>query len=162
MTTAENIHLFLQHKRAGVGLLITVLSFPVFLIYGFDADFNAVYFHLKKVKEVDGYIEFIGDTDISDDEEIVQEFDFTFSVPETSEAFRGNSYSAYDYTHKVGEKVKVEYIVENPYISRIKGMDGAPHGFWKIIFVGSIILYGYLMFTIAFVTFLRKKNKSNP
>jgi len=114
-----------------------------FFVFG-EANFSGYKYWLMPTGSTTGYIEYVEGTSATVNEEPVLEFGFSFADPETKESFRGASYDTYRDLQP-GDKVTVEYLLSDPYTSRIEGMDSSIVPVWVVLLVMIFPTIGFFL-----------------
>ena len=145
-----NVNLFDQLKLLFrevsfiVGFIFMLIGgFFTFVIAG-EVDFARYKYWFMSADTAKGYVEYVKETSVEEDEQIVYEFGFSFSDPETKEYFKGVSYDT-DRQIYEGDSVQVEYLVSDPYTNRIEGMDSAMVPLWVFLLVLIFPTVGFLV-----------------
>ena len=116
-------------------------------IFGLSADFSPAYFALSQSETTQGTISDIQSTGASENETPVYANHFVFRVEREETEFFGVSYTT-GQRYSIGQTVPVQYLADNPDVSRIEGARGGTFSAWILCLVGIFPIIG-LIFIIA-------------
>jgi hypothetical protein len=127
-----------------VWLIVASLFSWVFLA---DTDIGALVFNFGERASAQGTIVASWETDSSSNDQSVYAYSYTFVTPADEQTYDGVSYTIPDSS--VGKTVIVDYHVNNPRNSRIRGMGQAPFGPGMLLILGlplvGLLLAGFAM-----------------
>ncbi len=110
-------------------------------IFGLTTVINSTYFWLSSVETAPGTVASIQHTDASENEQPVMANQYIFRVERLEQEFRGESYTT-GTQYSVGDDVTIEYVANNPEISRIQGTRAGTFSAWALCIVGIFPLVG--------------------
>ena len=116
-------------------------------VFGLSADFSSAQFALSESKTTQGTISDIQSTSASENDTPVYANHFVFRVEREETDYAGVSYTT-GQRFSIGQMVPVQYLVDNPDVSRIEGARGNTFSPWIICLVAIFPTIG-LIFIIA-------------
>lgn len=103
-------------------------------VFGAFTMLNSVYFWVGTVDTAPGTVAAVNPTNSSENDTPVYANQFVFRVESREEEYRGESYTT-GQQFSVGNDVTIEYLRDNPEISRIQGTRSGTFGPWVFCFV---------------------------
>jgi len=131
-----------------IGLVFFLMGSIFVLVFGSLSDWSSFSFD-ENSPTVTGYVNDIGETGASINDEYVLEYFYTYKLLDGSE-YEGVSYMEGDSGIELGSEVQVEYVKDNPEISRIQGMRNSEFGVLVVVLVGIFPLIGLILFYFGF------------
>lgn len=120
-------------------------------LFGGMTSFNGLFFLVSNVDTAQGVVSTIGDTGASENETPVYANHYAFRVERLEQDFHGISYTT-GQTFSEGERVTIEYLSNNPDISRIQGARSGTFSPWVLCFVGIFPLIGIIFVAVSLVS----------
>lgn len=140
----DQVKILFKHGSFLIGFLFLafggIMSFFIIL----EADFSKYKYWFMSVETTIGFVDYVDYTSVEVNEQPLLEFGYIFSDPETKESFRGVSYDTYRSLSQ-GDSVSIEYLVSDPYTSRIEGMDSGLVPMWVVLLVLIFPTVGFLV-----------------
>lgn len=118
----------------GIGLIFV-------WIFGLMADLSSIYFRLGQVETISGVVSDVEETSATENKIRVYASHYTFRVEQLEQEFPGVSYTT-GPRFSSGDQVTVEYLAQNPEISRIQGARANLFGPWVVCLAGMFPLVG--------------------
>lgn len=126
----------------GIGMM-------AFWAFTMNGDFRAPLF-LEGSETSTGRILSIGSTNFSVDEgEVIKSYSYIYSTP-GEQVYKGISYGV-GYFFKQGDTVTIEYLRNNPSVSRIQGMNGSPISFVVAVLTCLFPLIGIVLLVAIWI-----------
>ena len=138
------------------GWLFFGFSMIFMWLFGFNADLSSIMFALSRVETAPGEIMLVEQTNASENDTPIYAYTYSFRVERLEKQYQGVSYTT---GHEFGseQKVVVEYLADDPTVSRIQGARRAQFSPWVFCFVPILPLIG-----LGFAAFgLRNGLKAN-
>lgn len=103
--------------------------------FGSMADLSSIYFSLGQVETIAGVVSEVEETSATESDIRVYASHYTFRVEQLEQEFPGVSYTT-GPRFSSGDQVTVEYLAQNPEISRIQGARANLFSPWVVCLVG--------------------------
>jgi uncharacterized membrane protein len=116
------------------------------LIFGAQADLTAYRFY-GNIATAQGELIRVETTQATEDDQRIYAYHYRFLTPREDE-YRGVSYALHQGLER-GESLTIEYVPENPLISRIEGMRGNVFPIWALGFVSIFPFIGGLFIALG-------------
>ncbi|GAB4443538.1 MAG: hypothetical protein Kow0031_25790 [Anaerolineae bacterium] len=117
-------------------------------IFGLPTLIYSMPFWLGGVETAPGVVAAVQGTDSSENEVPVMANQYIFRVERLEREYRGESYTT-GSQYSVGDEVTIEYVADNPDISRIAGTRTGHFSTWALCFVGIFPLVGLAFIAVS-------------
>ena len=155
VSLVDRIKIIFNHGAFTLGILFLVVGGIFTYVVVLNSNFEDYKYWVMPSEKSIGFIDYVQYTNWEINEESYYEYGFSFSDPETKETFRNASYGYY-WNVIPGDSVNVEYLVSDPYIARIDGMESGILGFWAFFFVSIFPIVGFFVCRPGFIGTFKK------
>jgi len=129
---AEIRLIFFKGKFAFFSMMFFLMGLLFLIGFSFFTDFSFYKYWIHEVGRKEAVITDIRGTNSYVNEERVMNYFYRYEIE--GEKFTGNSFGS-GKGYEEGDRVYIQYLVDNPGLSRIQGTRNAPFGSWILIFL---------------------------
>ena len=147
LSLKDKFNLFFKKASTLGGLIFFVFGMVFLIVFGSASDFSAIRFRLSPINNTTGTIIESRGTSYSENDRNVIKYNYKYEIQGVK--YYGKSFSS-TIRRSENQTVEVQYLTNNPKISRIKGMKRKPFSMWVIFFVSIFPLIGlvFLLFNL--------------
>lgn len=130
-----------------IGLAFLIISIPFVIVFVGNSDFRSLKFN-RNSPVIEGTIDKVTATNSTVNNQRVYKYTYNFRRPD------GTPQTGVSFTegkiYQEGEKVDIEYVYDEPAISRIKGMKTSTFDLWVFLIILPFIIVGGILFGLSF------------
>ncbi len=142
------IRALLTHPLSMIGIFFSLMGAVFLIVFAQVADLQSFRFS-GGIHITEGTVERIEAQNATSNEQRIYGYHYTYPLP-AGEDFSGISYTT-GIVMAEGEKVEIEYLINEPEVSRIKGMKNNFFGAWILLIIAPFLILGLTFVAIRVI-----------